>query len=305
MVVVEGWRRVLAAPAVIVGVFVVTLIAALPLALTLRASIQAHLGASLAAGTAADGVNYEWWQEYAARASGVGTTFTPSIIGFAATLDSLSSLADERPLITPVAAALALYATAWLFLYGGVIGRYARNARMGAGAFFGTSGTFLFRFIRLGVMAAFVYVVLFGSVHRWLFDVWYTRMTRDLAVEHVAFFWRLLMYAIFAALLACTATVFDYAKIRAVVEDRRSMIGALRAALRFIARRPGRVARLYAANALTFAVVLGVWLVAAPGAGGAGPSMWAGVAATQFYIVARLLVRLQFIASETALFLDA
>ncbi len=46
--------------------------------------------------------------------------------------------------------------------------------------------------------------------------------------------------------------IFDYAKIRLVVEDRRSALGALSAAMRFVWRRRGRVAALYALNGLAF-----------------------------------------------------
>jgi hypothetical protein len=116
------------------------------------------------------------------------------------------------------------------------------------------------------------------------------------------FYWRLLMYGIFTALLALTTTVFDYAKVRAVVEDRRSMAGALIAGARFIVRNPGRVAGLYLANAAVLLVVVGLWALVAPGAGGSGASMWAGAAVSQCYILARLMVKLQFLASETALF---
>ena len=42
-----------------------------------------------------------------------------------------------------------------------------------------------------------------------------------------AFFVRLALYAIFGLLLVLVNIVFDYAKVRAVVEDRRSMIGAI------------------------------------------------------------------------------
>ena len=57
----DGWRRVLAAPAIIGGVFVVTLLAALPLTLTMRGLIETQLGRSLMADQAADGVNWPWW----------------------------------------------------------------------------------------------------------------------------------------------------------------------------------------------------------------------------------------------------
>jgi hypothetical protein len=298
----DGWRRVFGAPAVIAGVFVVTLLAALPLALSLKDAIQGSLGASLAANQAADGVNYDWWQEFTSQATGLPATFTPSIIGFATTLDSFTALLDQRTVVTPIAAALAVYVAAWIFLYGGVIDRLARDRRIGAYGFFAASGTFFFRFIRLGLMAGAVYLFLLLHVWRWLFTSWYTAETRDFAVEHSAFYWRLLMYAIFSALLALTTIVFDYAKVRAVVEDRRSMIGALVAAIRFVGRNPGRVASLYAATVMVFLMVIAVWALAAPGAGGSGLSMWAGFVASQCYIAARLIVRLQFIASETALF---
>jgi len=87
-----------------------------------------------------------------------------------------------------------------------------------------------------------------------------------------------------------------------VVEDRRSAIGSLMAALGFIVRRRARVFGLYALNALAFLALIGVWALVAPGAGGAGLSMWVGFALSQAYVLARLLLKLQFMASQTALF---
>jgi len=298
----DGLGRVFAGPAIVASVFLVTLLAALPLALTLRDALQDHLGASLAANDAASGVNYDWWQEFSSQATGIGTTFTPSVIGFATTLDSVSGLLEARTPVTPIAAALAIYVAAWIFMSGGIIDRYARGHRVGAHGFFAASGTFFFRFLRLGLVSAIVYWWLFTYVHRWLFTNWYVNMTRDVPFERTAFSWRLLMYAIFTALLALTTTVLDYAKVRAVVEDRRSMAGALIAAMRFIVRYPGRVAGVYLLNAALFLAVVAVWALVAPGAGGAGASMWAGVLASQCYILARLVVKLQGLASETALF---
>ena len=298
----DGWRRVFSAPAVIAGVFVVTLLTALPLVGVMGVAMNQHLGASLMADEAADGVNYDWWQEFASQATGLGSTFTPSIIGFATTLDSVSGLLDKRVLIAPMAWALGVYVAAWMFLSGGILDRYARGRRIGAHGFFAASGTFFFRFLRLGVAAGVAYWFLFVYVHEWLFTKWYVNVTRDLSVEPTVFYWRLLMYAIFGGLLALTMTIFDYAKVRAVVEDRRSMIGALVAALRFLGRNPLRVVALYAANAAVFLAVVAVWALVAPGAGGAGLSMWGAVIATQCYVLARLVVKLQFTASETALF---
>jgi len=69
----DGWRRVRKAPAVAVCVWVMTFVLALPLAVVMRGTLQTHLGGSLAAGAAADGVNYDWWQEFTAQATGLGT----------------------------------------------------------------------------------------------------------------------------------------------------------------------------------------------------------------------------------------
>ena len=298
----DGLRRVAAAPAVVVGIYFITLSAALPLALSLRDALQGNLESSLAAGEAADGVNYDWWQEFSSQATGIDTTFTPTIIGFATTLDSVSGLLDRRALSTPIVWALAVYLAAWVFITGGILDRYARGRRIGAYGFFAASGIFFFRFLRLGVAASIAYWFLFAYVHEWLFARWYGNVTRDIPIERTVFYWRVLMYAIFIALLAAVTVAFDYAKVRAVVEDRRSMAGALIAALRFIVRNPSRVMGLYAINVVLFLAVVAVWALINQGAGGAGVWMWTGVAVSQGYILLRLMVKLQVLASETALF---
>jgi hypothetical protein len=298
----DGWRRVLAALSLIAGVCLVTLFAALPLALTMRESIEGHLGRSLMADQAADGVNWDWWQEFTSQATGIGTTFTPSVIGFASTLDNISSVLDARSEIVPVTAAIVTYLLVWIFLSGGVLDRYARQRPTRVHGFFAAAGVFFWRFLRLGLVAGLVYWFLFTYVHAWLFDEWFVRATRDLDVERTALFWRIGMYAAFGALLVAANVMLDYAKVRLVVEDRRSALGALAASLAFITRNPGAVLGLYALNATVFLLLLAAWAFVAPGAGRTGPSMWLGVLVTQLYILVRLMLKLQFMASHTALF---
>jgi hypothetical protein len=293
---------VLRAPAIVAGVFVMTFLLALPLAYTVRGMLEAHLGQSLMAAEAADAVNYDWWQEFSSQTSGLGSTFTPTIIGFAATLDNISSVLDGRREIVPVIAALATYLTGWAFLAGAVIDRYARQRKTRAHGFFGAGGVYLFRFIRLAVVAGAVYWFLFSYVHGWLFDDWYADLTRNMDTERRAFAVRAMLYTLFGVLLFAVNLVFDYAKVRIVAEDRRSVLGGLAAAIRFIARNPGRTSALYALNALVFVLLIGVWALVSPGAGGAGMSIWFGFVAGQLYVLARLLLKLQFLASETALF---
>jgi hypothetical protein len=286
----EGQRRVMAAPAVVAGVFLVTFLMAVPLSLAVRAE------------TAASGVNYDWWQEFLGQASDLGKTFKPSVIGFAPVLENLTSLLDAKGHPTLVQAAGLAYGLVWLFLAGGVIDRFARQRRTRAHGFFAACGVYFFRFLRLAILAAAAFHVLFRYVHPWLFDRFYPWWTKDFTVERDAFVIRLVLYAIFIVLLSLVVLVFDYAKVRAVVEDRRSMLGALVAGARFVWRRPSRTTGLFVLNGGVFVLVLGLYALVAPGAGGPGLSVYTGLAVSQLYILARLWTRLLFYASETALF---
>ena len=236
----DGVQRVRKAPAILVGAFAITVFSTLPMAFVLHASIATHLGNSMAAVEAVEGFNLDWWQEFSTQTSSLSETFSPSIIGFAATLNNLSSILDGQLETPAIAWALGINFLIWTFLFGGIIDRYARQHATKASGFFTTSGVFFFRFLRLAVISLGVYWFLFSLVHGWIFNNWYSWATHEITVERTAFFWRLIMYVIFGTLLVIANIVFDYAKIRAVVEDRRSMLGALLSAIRFIIRHPGR-----------------------------------------------------------------
>ncbi len=299
---VDGFRRVWSAPAVLLGVFACTFLMAVPMALVVRASLRAHLGNSLEAAGAADGVNYDWWEEFTAQASGLGATFSPSILGFAPVLDNVSGVLDGQSEILPVTGLLGGYLLLWTFLSGGIVDRLARQRPTRPYGFFMASGTFFFRFLRLAVIAGLIYWLMYRYLHHWLFDEWLLRVTRPLDTERTAFVWRMGMYAIFGAALVLVNVIFDYSRIRAVVEDRRSMVGAMLASLRFIWRHPRQVVGLYFLNSIAFVTLVLVWAFAAPGAGGPGVSMWLVFLVSQIYLLARLFLKLQFIASQTALF---
>jgi len=299
---IDGWRRVLSAPAIAAGGFVITVLLALPLGYAMRGMLEAHLGRSTTAAAVAHGIEYDWWQEFTSQASGIGTTFTPAIIGAAATLDNISGVLDGQAEIGPIAAALGIWLAVWTFLAGGIIDRYARQRRTGPHGFFAAGGVYFFRFLRLAALAGVIYWFLFAYVHEWLFTDWYVDLTRDMDTERRAFAVRLAFYLLFGALLLATNLTFDYAKIRIVVENRRSALGGVIAALRFLGRHPGPALGLYALNALTFLALAGIWVLVAPVPGRAGVALALTFAAGQLYILARLLLKLQFVASQTALF---
>jgi hypothetical protein len=298
----DGIRRVNSAPALLAGVFAVTLLVSVPMAIVMRGMLAQHLGDSLAADTAASGVNYDWMQEFADQASGIGVTFKPTIIGFGAVLDNLSAFIDdtERPLV--VVGVASVYIVLWIFLAGGIIDRYARDRATRTVGFFASCGTFFFRFLRLAAIQWIVYALLFGVVHPWLFDRLYPRMTHEVSVERTAFFARLVLYLVFGVLVAACSMIFDYAKVRAVVEDRRSMVSAVSQAIGFIQRNYAAAVLLFLMNFAAFAAVVAVYAMVAPNSAGAGLPMWTAFVVGQAYVAARLWVKLVFWASETALF---
>ena len=106
----------------------------------------------------------------------------------------------------------------------------------------------------------------------------------------------------FGLLVAACNLIFDYAKVRAVVEDRRSMIGAIQSAIGFIRRNGGAAIALYLADFFLFLGVVAVYALVAPGASTGVLYTWLGFAIGQLYILARLWVKLTFWASEATLF---
>jgi hypothetical protein len=298
----DGLRRVNGAPLVLFGAVGLTLLLALPLSVALRGMLEAHLGRSAAAEAVAEGADHDWWEEFTAQASGLGTTFTPSIIGFAAVLKNTGGLLDNRPLAATITGVTVAWLLLWSFLSGGVLDRYARQRPTRAHGFFAACGTHFWRFLRLGIVAGFVYVVLFGTVHDSIFGTGYGRFSRDLTSERTAFVIRVGAYGVFSALLASFALLFDFARVRIVVEDRRSAFGALVGSGRFIARHLRQVCGLFALNGVVFVTLIAVYGVLSPGAPRAGTQMVLALALGQAYIIGRHYLKLLVYASETSLF---
>ena len=296
---IEGWRRVVHAPSLTSAIVISTFLLAMPLAIALGGMIEEHLGASVEADAAASGWNAGWAGEFAAQAQGLGRTFTHEILGFGGTLASLSSLLDREPMPPTLIGAAAAYLVFWIFISGGVIDRLARARPVGASAFFAACGTWFGRFLRLGAVAGAAYWLLFAWLHPYLFGTVYDRLTRDMTEERDVIVLRAGLYAAFLIPVVLVNLVSDFAKVRAVVEDRRSVLSAITTAVRFIRRRFLRVLGLYLLNIVAALVVLRLWLQVAPPA---DASVWIAFLIGQLYLLARIWAKLAFMASEVAFF---
>jgi hypothetical protein len=298
----DGLRRVNGALLLVAGMALVTLLVALPLSFVVRDAVEQHLGRSMAAEAVADGASFEWWQEFTAQASGLAATFAPSIIGAGAILDNLDALLENARWAPAILSVTVAWLLAWSFLSGGVLDRLARRRPTRAQGFFAACGVNFWRFVRIGAVALLVYAFLFLYVHGWIFHDAYPFLTRDLTDERAAFAFRLAGYLLFGGLLAAVTAVFDVARVRTVVEDRRSALGAILAGARFVRRRPGAVLALYLIHALAFALLAALYAVLVPGAPGAGLAGWGVLALGQAYILGRHYLKLAFYGALVALF---
>jgi hypothetical protein len=295
----EGWRRVIAAPALAASLLVLTLLMAAPLAQVVGGMVEDHLGHSTVANDVGWNWDAAWGAEFAATAQGLGRTLTHEIIGFGGTLKILSGLADHQALNPALTGAVVAFAVVWLFLTGGILDRLARGRAVRAAGFFAACGGYFWRLLRLAVPMWAAYWALFRWLHPLLLTRAWNALTRDVTAEREGIAIRVALYAAFGLALFVVNLIFDYAKVRLVVEDRRSVIGAIVAALRFLRRRPWRAFGLYLVNGLGFLAVLRLWLELAPQA---WESIGWAFLITQIYLLVRIWLRLVFVASEIVFF---
>ncbi len=290
----DGLRRVMRAPMILAGAAVLTAAVALPPGLLLKDGLQAALRERPGAGSATGCIPLDWWR-HASRGPAVdGRPCAAAAAGADAAFANLRAMLDgEGP--RPALAAIAFsYLVAWTLLSGGVIDRYARDRPTRSAGFFAACGVYGPRLLRLALIAGLAYWMLFRTVHRWVVGA----PPLDGSAPPAG----LLGQVAFGLLLALVGLVFDYARVRAVVEDRRSMLGAVLAGWRFVRRRPAACLGLYAANGLVLAAVMGAYALAAPGPVSTGNSMWWAFIVGQVYIVARLASKLLFYATEVSYF---
>ena len=294
-----GFRRVTSAPFLLVTLYLLTLFFAIPVSLVLHDSMELNLGVNSTAHQMADSV---WPGGFTSKTDSIERPFGTHSVGITVVLYSLNALIGNLVSNPEISAVVISYLLIWSFLTGGIIDCLARQQPFRNAKFFFACGFYFFRFVRLAAIFGFIYWILFTPVRQWLFQDLYNWATRELIVDQLAFLLRPALYVLFTSLLLSFNLLFHYAKVRAVVEDRRSAIGALLAAWRFIRRQPRETIGLFLINVSVFAIIVmlfssvisNVWTLAS--------GMWTGFIAGQIYLVARLFSRLLFYACETSYF---
>jgi hypothetical protein len=293
-----GLTAVLRAPALIFAATVAMFAATLPFALVLGTELQAEFANQQPVSRGMTEIDPEWWLEFREHAEGLAATFTPTILGFAAPLDNLSSLLDgtRRPWILFVPLAVSMLV--WAFLWGAALYRFAHGGV--PGMWRSAARTFV-PFTMISLAAAAVVFVLYVTVHPLLFGPIAARLQDAASTEQGAFMGRVLLYVIFGTLMIAVSLVADYARVSMVVAPVSSAGAAFKHSWRFVTRHPGSVFILYLATGLLFVAVL-IAYGTLEIEGGSRVGGWRGIAIAQAYIVARLIIRLTFGASEVWLY---
>ncbi|HMC75575.1 MAG TPA: hypothetical protein VKH34_00535 [Vicinamibacterales bacterium] len=162
----------------------------------------------------------------------------------------------------------------WSFLAGGVLDRYARNRPTRGRGFFAACGAHFPALLRLGIA-------------EWL--IWLAVARLDLPRRS---------NVVATLVLFAAGVLFLYARVRLVVEDRRSAAGALLASGRFIRRNPGAIG-LFLLFAAALWSVTWAWAQLAPALSDPAPL---SVIAAELLTALLLYLSFSSWAAATALF---
>lgn len=291
----DGLRRVVRAPMVLAGGAVLTAAVAAPPGLLLADGTEAGGRSRTEAGGSATGCVPLQWRRFPAADYAVdGRPCATGAEGAHAVLAGLRTLLDGEGPEPALAAVVVSFLAAWTLFSAGAIDRYARDRPTRGAGFFAACGVYGPRLLRLALVSGLVHWTFFAVARDW--SVGSPPPGGGLPAA------ALVRYAASGLLLATVGLVFDYARVRAVVEDRRSMLGALLAGWRFVRRHPTDCAGLYAVNGTVLAGVIAAHAVVAPHLASAGASPGWAFAAGQAYLAARLAGRLFFYATEVSYF---
>ena len=299
-----GLSRALGSPRIVLCLWLLNLLVALPAAVAIGESIRESVGHSLADEGLRSGLDLGWYGEFYDGATELERTFRPSVVGVGALLDNLESwfsgemFSGHRGIV-----ALGLvWALLWTLLIGGVLEQVSR-AR--AGLTFGTvlakGAGYFWRMLRLGVFSGVLYYWIYRFARK-LFP-WIEDATRDVTAERTVLVYNLLGAVLILLLFFLVRLSFDYAKIAVVRENRRSAVLAALRGVGFVLSNPRRTL----GTGLVFVVLgLGLTLVYAGIAPGAGQSGWWSLLAAFFVgqalLVLKLGLRVALLGAESAVY---
>lgn len=296
-------RSTLAAPGLIVLLWLTLLVAAVPFGLVMQHEVSQDIGASRVHVELRERMDMLWLGEFHERADTLGRTLEPATTSRADFLFNLDLLFSGKLFgVHPgLLAAGVGYALVWLLMLGGVIDRFARGAgKLVLSQFLAACGRYFPRLLVLTTLSATCYAGLYwgaGQAYRAL-----ERWLQDETVESTVIGYYLLAAAPILLVTVLVMLIVDYARLAAVLEEQGPW-SALGRGARFVMRRPGKVLTLALLVTIAVAGLVALRTLAAPGVGESSvPGIVAVFLVGQLFVAGRLVLRVVGIGAELALY---
>ena len=220
--------------------YVINFLFSLLLAIPMYNSLKGSLGQSEAGSRMAEGFDYIWWQEFRDDAKGLESTFSPSIIGKGAILNNLESLIQLTFFYAPplLMAFGLFYIIFRVFLAGGILSTFNQDMpKFTLREFAQGAGTHFFRFLALmllswGILMA-IGTIFLGSIYSFIDNI-----ASESISEVTPFILRLALSVLTFGFLLFVQMVFDYARIKIVLEENRNIFRSALGALGFVFKHP-------------------------------------------------------------------
>jgi hypothetical protein len=205
------------------------------------------------------------------------------------------------PLLGAMMAVALVAAIAHLFLLGGALQLFWSDEEFSMAAFFQGCGRHFWRFVRLALVYALFYAVVFilnSLLARAGNKIW-DEGSEQTPLVYFAWF----RMALLLALCGLVGLIFDYGRIRLVAADSPKAFRAAGAAIRFVFSNFGRTARLYLAVWAILLVLLAVYRGMAGIVGQASLGLVVLLfLVRQIMVLARVWVQLLFYSSQAEMY---
>jgi hypothetical protein len=243
----HGFKNTGKAARMVVLLLVVNFAFSLIFAIPMYHSLQDSFGQSMVSERMAEGFDYLWWEEFRDQAEGLEQTFTPSIIGKGAILNNLEGLIQLRVFDLPPIVLIFgfIYIILHTFLAGGILYIFQKqDRRFSLKNFFKGAGAYFFRFFLL-MLISWLFFLLIGQVVKGGLDSILNNVRETAFSEITPFYLGLAFAAVVLFLFLFIQMVFDYGRIKIVLEERRDVLTAAAGAFGFVFRHLGSTLGLF------------------------------------------------------------
>ena len=220
--------------------FLINLLFSLILGIPMYNSLKNSLGASEAGNKMVESFDYIWWEEFRDEAQGLERTFTPAIIGKGAILTNLESLIQMSYFSAPplLVGFVLFYIILHTFLAGGILSTFNQDEpRFAAKEFLQGAGSHFLRFFGL-MLFSWLFLFVINKIIQNVFLPIIVDISSNSYSEIAPFLLMLALNVITLFLLFFVQMVFDYARIKVVLEDENNIFKASGKAFQFVFKHP-------------------------------------------------------------------